>query len=909
MSLSRRIAARPVVQLVVGALVVALAFPGSVAGSLALGVLGGALGAGIYLLWPHMPAYLRAPTPRSAALMGLAIVAVVGLVTFMDVMTVSPDWQMGDWGPQRTALAHLMPSLPGVHAPVWDHTVSTGDAPFELYPSFAYFVAGHLALALGLGNDLPLALMITAVLVHVSIAVLTTAIAMEFAPKPLAVLVGIAALLDGGAVAHGGAVGLFRWALLHSAMSLAFGLVAALGILRALRRPTLRTSAMIWIGTALAVITHPAGLLGAAASIVALGAVALLASDVPRNRPLAAIGHIAIGLALGAFSWMPLAARILAYGEHFPNGLHPPGQLLIDLLALPAPVTWFALLGFAGYFGVIAGLWSRRASLVFAAAVGLLLLVGLCEEPYLALGLMPSESVARLGVERLAQIARPYLGALAAYGLAIVVRAALVQWKSASRRQALVAAALIGVMCCVVVRILPAAWEVATTRVEAEAHVYANDPVGRATLQQWAAQQMRHIGPGAWARAYFEEDTHEQMHVTATTGLPTFHLGPIPDMLLRERIEDVSEASLERFDVRWAIGIGKSPSIGNPKTELQLGEYRVREIDGWDGKFARIEAGEGTVTTTRLDSGEVDIDVQASGPVLVALGTGYYPRWRATHASGADEPVYALPTIPGGKLHVVSAWVAPGVTRFTCDGPLPSDGKGRFLSILAALVAIGALVGWRRIRWRALRRLVRLRARIPWRLAAPVGVPVLVVILLAKGCLDAHTPVRALRVGSGLRAAAEVEARVPTDNAPWTTCDYERVAGEYSCDGLVVVYDATARLLNDSEPSWAFLAPAITAVPDQPNIEIRVRVDGNFGGTYLAGGDAPTALWLGGERLDIQTQTSLDLRDADRTIEFRALISPPSYEFAFVRADALDPPRPFLVAPPPSAPAAIAAIH
>ena len=85
----------------------------------------------------------------------------------------------------------------------------------------------------------------------------------------------------------------------------------------------------------------------------------------------------------------------------------------------------------------------------------------------------------------------------------------------------------------------------------------------------------------------FEEDTHEEMHLTAETGLPVFHMGPIPDMLLRERIEDLSPASLRRFDVRWAIALnGKPPTIGDPSTERAFGDYHVREIREWDGQFA-----------------------------------------------------------------------------------------------------------------------------------------------------------------------------------------------------------------------------------------------------------------------------------------------------------------------------------
>src|SRR5213078_3881518 len=130
--------------------------------------------------------------------------------------------------------------------PVWNHAVSTGDAPLELYPSLSYLIAGHVALALGLGDDVPLAMMIVAVIVHVAIAVATAAIALAVAPRPVALGVGLLALVDTGAVAHGGTVGLFRWGLLNSAMALACSTIAALGVLAALRRPRLAASLAIW---------------------------------------------------------------------------------------------------------------------------------------------------------------------------------------------------------------------------------------------------------------------------------------------------------------------------------------------------------------------------------------------------------------------------------------------------------------------------------------------------------------------------------------------------------------------------------------------------------------------------------------------------------------------------------------
>lgn len=896
----------------VGASLLAIAFPASPAGSIGLAVLAGALGVAAAMLWPRAPAWLRSPPERITGTLVICVVVVVGIGVFREVLTESPDWQMGDWGPQRAVLAHVMPALPGTDLPVWNHVISTGDAPLELYPSLAYVVTGYVALALG--GDLPLALMVVAVLVHLTIAAATTAIAAQLAPRPIALLVGIAALVDSGAVAHGGTVGLFRWALLHSALALACATIAACGVIAALRRPRLAASATIWVATAIATIAHPAGLIAAAATMLALAVVALLATDVPARRPLAALAHVALGAALGASLWMPLAARILAYGQHFPNALRAPARLLEDLLAAPSPVTAFAALAYAGYLGILAALWSRRAVAVFVAAAGFVLLLGLCDAPYLALDLAPGLGVARLGTERLAALARPFVGAASAYGLAIFWAQARAGWRAASRRRQLIAAAVLGVIAGAALRAVPGAWTSAADRAANEARVYAGDPVGRAALTHWAAERARELGPGAWARALFEEDTHEHFHLTAITGLPSFHMAPEPDMLLRERIEDTSEASLARFNVRWVIGVGKSPSLGDPLSEKQLGWYRVREVTAWDGKFARVERGAGEVAVTRLDDRAVEVDVRAAEPVLVALGTGYYPRWRARHASGAAEPVYAYPTIPGGRLHVVAAWLAPGHTTFTIDGPLPSDHDGELISALA-LLAIAAVVAiWTRRRWRqrALRMLLRLRARLIG--VAPtalrITVPVVLGALAIRGCHDGARTTRALVLGGGVRGLGDVSVEARRAGEPWETCGYLRVTGAYDCDGLVTASDGMASLLTDAAPSWGFNTPAIVATPYTAGVELRIRLRARLAGTYDAAASAGAELSIDGEPAIPLERAEYSYADrGERTVEIRAALPVAGWTFTFVRQDTIVPPRPFLAGPPGEPPPELRAIR
>ncbi len=899
----------PAAQLAVGALAVALAFPSTAAGECALVVLAGSLGVLAATFWPKARGYLEQPPALATALV-LLIIAAAGLTTFWDAMTTSPAWLLGDWGPQHAVLAHIMPSLPGLHVPVWDHAVATGDPPLDLYPALTYLVTGHLALALGLEHDLPQAMMIVAVVVHLALALLTALLAMRFAPKPIALVLGMLFMVDAGAISHGGTVGLFKYAILHSALAQVFTLIATLGILAALTRPRLGASVAIWVGTALATATHPSALIAAAVCIVGLLAVALLASDVPARRAFVAIGHVVLGVALAASVWLPEGERLLAYGQHFSNQLFTGREVLETVMTTAFPITSYSAVIYAGYLGTLAGVVSRKAEVVFISVVALALVIGLCDAPYAALGLFPGMTVARLGAIRLMLVARPFLYAAAAYVLAVLYRRAREAWRDAPPRHRTAVAALLGVVAAGLVRIGPSYWQEEGDRASNDAHWVAPDSASYDALATWARARVRDIGPGSYARAMFETDSHEPLHLTATTGLPTLHLGALPDLLLRERISDASPASLARFDIKWSIAEGKSPELGDPDTETTVGDFHIREIKAWDGKFARIEAGEGRVVVTRLDDTEVDVEVTATAPVLVALGTGYYPRWRATHAGGGDEPVYAWPAIEGGPTHVVAAWLAPGKTTFTCDGPLPSDGDGRFVSLAAMLLAAAAIIVWSRRRWRmrALLRIVALRRRVkyasPWivRLAAPVAIGLLAI----RGCWSARAPESAILVGSGLRSDATVEARLGAGE--WEPCEHSPTRGDFRCTGLVTVSDGTANLANDAAPSWPFTTPAIVATRETEGVEIRISMTVRLAGRYWAAASADTDLSFDGEVDHVQATALIDLDDKDHDVVITGVVPSDPLRITVVADTAIQPDRAFLVRPPPVPPAAVSAL-
>jgi hypothetical protein len=262
---------------------------------------------------------------------------------------------------------------------------------------------------------------------------------------------------------------------------------------------------------------------------------------------------------------------------------------------------------------------------------------------------------------------------------------------------------------------------------------------------------------------------------------------------------------------------------------------------------------------------------------------------------------------------VVAAWVAPGRTTFTVDGPLPSDGKGRVPAVLALLAGAAAIAAWRVARWRVriLRRAARLRARAP-RLAGvavQIGVPLALFALLLRGCIDERRPARALELGTGLRATATVEAR-GFDGA-WEECGYSRLTGSYTCEGLLVAYDAMAALLNDAPPSWGFNTPAIAASAYVPGVEMRVRLRARLAGRYwMAVSEHTAAVDVEAEAPRVVDRAIAEYADGgEREIEIRAAIPVTAWSFTFVREDTLMTPREHLRVPPKEAPAEVRRIR
>ena len=343
------------------AFLVLLLQPAQGAGAVGAVVCAAAAGIAIGRWWPHLP-WPNLSSRWWAAISGIMLIA-LGASVFRVNLTESPDWRMGDWAIQRAVLEKMMAHVPGAHFPTWMHAVSTGDAPLETYPAMAYVVTAHAAWLMGMANDVPRAMMIVAVAVHIGLAVQTMRIAARVAPLPAALFIGVVALLDLGDLSGGGVTSLFRWGLFHHAFAQVLVLWSVVAVLDALRTPRRSTAVRIWFAVAIATAAHPSALLQAGLMMAGLAAVALLATDVPPRRALMALLHVGAGVALGAVVWMPMGARLLAYGQHFSTAFRSANRLMADLLAGPIPSSSFASVMMLGVAGLVIALWSRRSAM------------------------------------------------------------------------------------------------------------------------------------------------------------------------------------------------------------------------------------------------------------------------------------------------------------------------------------------------------------------------------------------------------------------------------------------------------------------------------------------------------------------------------------------------------------------
>jgi hypothetical protein len=226
------------------AAIVAVAFPTTGAGKLAMLIVAGAIGVAAVDHIRRIPRVLIKPPAAGAIAIGVVVIAsaIVFVPIFGDV-----GWTMGDWGIQHAVMKQVAAGLHDGHVPTWSHSLSTGEAPLETYPAMTYLIDRVLAIATGLEEQLPLFLLIFGVVIHTLVAVGITRLCLRVAPAPIAAIAGLTQLVDSGPIMAGGigAGGIasnLEWALIHNALAQAFSLLALMAVVAAIERPRLRTS-------------------------------------------------------------------------------------------------------------------------------------------------------------------------------------------------------------------------------------------------------------------------------------------------------------------------------------------------------------------------------------------------------------------------------------------------------------------------------------------------------------------------------------------------------------------------------------------------------------------------------------------------------------------------------------------
>jgi len=775
-----------------------------------------------------------------------------------------------DWGTHHAITRELVDGLRAGHVPMWVQGLTTGEPVFDLYPSLPYYLAAGVAYLWHATDQLPMVLTRLAMVVHVAVALATVRLALRLVSWPLAAAAGLMILFDRGAGGvTGGWNGLLFWGVFHQAVANCFWLLALASLLDALRRPRLGTTILFWVLATLGVLSHPMGVLVGLATVVALLTAAAFASDLPRRRALVGAFHVTLVLAVTAHIWMPLFSRLLEYGVHYG---HPPHSIwsFFDLLISGfKPFSQLAVATSLGMIGVFVAATTRRAAPTVVGVLAGIFIVGCTDQLYLLLFTGPTPEIARFSPQRLLAMAKAPIFICGVYLFATAVKHTFALWKG---RWRLVVGAFVALTAFWLVRGVRPFVDTQRKQMRENAE-HAVSPADMKPLIKWARAREKELRPDAFARLLIEEPKHSLYHVKAESDLPTASLGCVANLFLRDRIESSSPESLRRFNVRWVIKSGGSPAHGDPATEQTFGSWHIREVKGWDGKFARVERGRGEAVVTRLDDERVDVELRDTDkPALVALGTGYYPRWRARYEDGRSLPVYAMPATKNGKHHVVAAWIPPGKTTFVPTGSLPSDGRGVFYSVLAGMLMIGITAVWSRRRWRllTLRRMalwsrwVRERWRARRRLVGLVAAGLFAVVLLALAVRSTSRPTDAFRVGVGLQGNATVEARKP--KGAWHECEYSPIHAIYRCLDVLHVRDVVVALLNDAphDQSWPFSTQTINLFTRWGNAEFRIRLKAKLEGTYWArtDGGVVTVETPDGKKHKISRQQTLTFEPA-----------------------------------------------
>lgn len=655
----------------------------------------------------------------------------------------------------------------------WDTTWFFGTPVGELYPVLGDLVVVAIH-GVGLGAlswPQAYALGFTVVFATQGWAMLRVGRALGLGPLP-GLVAALWLLADAGAYREGGWMYTVAYGVWPQALATALGWLAVAELCVAcetddatIRRTRIATTAL---ATAAALLAHPMAMLGVVlgAAIVVLGVGLRSRAALARTTGVTAL---ATGLGVAAAAWwigpmLEHRAWMASYGWMW----EPLDRMVAQAAtghwtqAMPTAVGMVVSLGLV----LLVVLGSRTARVLAGLALVQWLLASRDALWGLRLDHL-SEGFTHIQYQRFIIAAKPGLLLAAGAGLALLVRAAGVAWRSQSPRWGArlgrpAAAGLVAVVIGLV------GWMIAGQREAMREHHVGEIQRERqpgepafddeyAQLLAWLREQPREEAGVPWrATVLAGRNQHWFMDAPALTGVRLYKQGFTPGDNFVHKPEAGSDALLDRLRVRYVI-TAERRGVRGAREVARFGRIRVLERSGWAHPIAWLE-GPGTLEVLEddADGGVVRARVTGSGPdTRVVFGVAGFPRW-ALAQDGTPAEWHEVPAVGegpsvtqaerragarrGGKAHgddgtepmLIAAVVGDGELELRYHARRTPDVLAGLVSLLA-LAACGVLL-WRPRRWtRPTERLDALLRRI-----APLGHPYVVagvVLLVVVGAV------------------------------------------------------------------------------------------------------------------------------------------------------------------------------
>lgn len=806
----------------------------------------------------------------------------------------------GDFPVNEAFVRTLRDALSRAESLRWSTRIAPGDPTPDLYPMLGHAIVARASLWLGESVSLHRVVVGAAVLAHVSVALgVARAARTTGAPWTASAIVGLACLYDAGSDFGWGTRAIWFWGFYPSTLALGVFYGVLPTVLTSLQRPSRARWLSSCAGLAFSAALHPVGLVLSGALVVGLLAAVPVSRASERGQLVAMSVWATIGTALSAPLWAPASQRLLDYGVHFGTPTVPVDIAIERMAVGRLPDGSYPVLVLAGWAGAVWALAARRAGPAVLALASLFLVSLYAETWFLDLGLAPSVASVRWQSYRVGTFLKPMLYVLAAHGLAL--GATFAAHLARPKTRAWLRASTLGVATLAWWLGEPdvAAWidaQATARRVEMQGP-YLADRVAWAELRAYLAAERERLPPNRHARLllYCPLDCpYELMQLAWDPGLPLVLHHPAPaGHFLRDQFFDTSPENLRRFGIRWTLSVARTPPPGDPSSERRFGNLVLRENPSWDGTFAHA-VGPGEPSEVRVEVVEgLGFDLFAEAPARVELGTPFYPRLRAT-SDGRAVPLEPLrvrragPDAVDPSERAVALSVPAGRTRVRADGPLPSDGRGWGLFVLA-VVGGGAMLAARHRRFPVGARLERFstRGRKWLRSRGPLGASFALGLGLVFATPLGDATRRGLRFGvlfPAPRIALEVPGR---DEA--VACEPRNLGRSFAC-GDVEIAMVVAPIIQDWHVGWPVPVPAVEVRRAPPGSTLLFSTDAPLEGEYFGACEACTAelVTAGGPRTFGAATSRLRLeRLAERTLRIHILGA--VARAALVRADLVEP--------------------